>query len=435
LMFLCAYRLSRSLIVSALAALAFVSCRQIYLPDLARIDHLIFAVLILAIYCSIAILQDGLSRWAAIVVGCTTGAFLSCKANGSYVVAFPALAVLLRSPPLREYPRFAITAATACGATLALLMFRYILHASEILQTVKQKLWAQIEWAEMVGKGATFYYNFDIFSSNGASYMFPSDLPPNFEWIPWLWVVAGIMIVLCLPFLTIVTQRREALYFPILLALFSLIGLFAYKYPRGGYHLVPIYILGSVHCVAVARDNGRQGLTVAATGALSVIALVSTADFVRELRLTDERIASLRTSRFEARDWLATHICPGARLCTWRGGAWGNPPLEGLSFRIVPSALDIPYTHKDELSRYDPPSLDVLKQQCDLVILNDFIKYFIVTKLRNTGFETLAVRWSTFFTDLTRKNVPLFFGGTLPIYGSKQIEICILNSSAQSCVH
>ena len=109
--------------------------------------------------------------------------------------------------------------------------------------------------------------------------------------------------------------------------------------------------------------------------------------------------------------------------------------LERISLRIVPSALDIPYTHKDELSRYDPPSLDVLKQQCDLVILNDFIKYFIVTKLRNTGFETLAVRWSTFFTDLTRKNVPLFFGGTLPIYGSKQIEIYILNSSAQSCVH
>jgi hypothetical protein len=50
LMFLCAYRLSRSLIVSALAALAFVSCRQIYLPDLARIDHLIFAVLMLASY-------------------------------------------------------------------------------------------------------------------------------------------------------------------------------------------------------------------------------------------------------------------------------------------------------------------------------------------------------------------------------------------------
>jgi hypothetical protein len=96
---------------------------------------------------------------------------------------------------------------------------------------VKQKLWAQIEWAEMVGKGPTFYYNFDIFSSNGASYMFPSDLPPNFEWIPWLWVVAGIMIVLCLPFLTIVTKRREALYFPILLALFSLISLFDLQIP------------------------------------------------------------------------------------------------------------------------------------------------------------------------------------------------------------
>jgi hypothetical protein len=433
LMFLCAYRLSRSAIVSALAALAFASCRQIYLPDLARIDQFILPILMLSMYCSIAILQDGPSRRWAVVAGCTMGAFLSCKINGSYVVAFPALAFLLRSPPLREYPRFAITAATACAATLTFLMFRYAIHANEVIYNLKQKVWEQLKWAKIVGNGPTPYYNFDIFGSIRAYDTFPSDMQRDFEWIPWLWVAAGIIVVLCLPLSAIVTRRKELLYFPILLVVFSLIGLFTFKYTRGGYHLVPMYILGSVHCFAVARDAGHRGLTVAATGTLSLIALVPMVGFAQDIRSTAARFNSLRTSRFEARDWLAKHICRGARVCTFQAGGWGNPPLEGLSLSIVGSALDIPYRNKDDLARYEPPSLDVLIKQCDLVILNDYIKHWILVQMHDTGLETLAAHWSTFFTDLKQTNAPLVFSGVLPIYGTKQIEFYILNSSAQSC--
>jgi hypothetical protein len=435
LMFLCAYRLSCSVIVSALATLAFAACRQIYLTDLARMDQFILPILMLAVYFSVAILQEGPCRRWAIAVGCTIAAFLSCKINGIYVVAFPALAFFLRSPAPREYARFAITAATACAGTLTFLMFRYILHVNEVVYNLIQKLWAQEQWAEMVGNGPMFYYNFDIFGSIGAYDIFPSDLGRGFEWIPCLWVASGMVVVLCLPALAIVRRRREPLYFPILLVVFSLIGVLSYKYTRGGYHLVPIIILGCVHCAAVARDPGRRELTVAigALGALSMISLIPVVDFTRELRIIDARFDSLRTSRLEARDWLAEHVCVSARVCTFQDGAWGNPSLEGLSLSIVRSALDIPYLDKNSLAIYEPPSLDVLSSQCDAVVLNDYIKHWILVQMHDTGLEKLNEHWGAFFTSLAQKHAPLVFSGVLPLYGTKQIEFYILNNSAQTC--
>jgi hypothetical protein len=100
LMFLSAYRLSRSTIAGVLAALAFASCRQIYLIDLLRIDQFILPLLILLVFFSIVLLQDGPSRCRGVLVGCCVGAYLTCKISGLYVVIFPALAVAIRSPSL-----------------------------------------------------------------------------------------------------------------------------------------------------------------------------------------------------------------------------------------------------------------------------------------------------------------------------------------------
>lgn len=218
------------------------------------------------------------------------------------------------------------------------------------------------------------------------------------------------------------------------LVIFSALGVVAFKYSRGGYHLVPLYLYAMAVAVRAAADHisQRRTVVIAATAALLVPAAVSAQDFARAAQIALQRPQSIAASRFAARDWIAGHFSPGARVCMMGGSQWANPKLKGLGFHVTTQVFDFPYLDRATMADLLPPRMDQVRAACDAIVFNDLHKTAYIGNFRTFGADARLREWQGLLDDLARTFPPRIFTAATPAYYVSRVEVYDLGPHADA---
>ena len=244
--FFTARLLSRNNIISFLLALIFVLSPPILQIDLLRIDHTIIFLFCCLTYLSVVVAQYR-SGWVANAgLGLALAGIANTKITGITFALMPAIAItwayLSKRYGWRQLFSFLIPLLLLGFA----LWFRYLLHAREILPDLLAKVHDNRLWESYFPVTPYHYYNWTYFAPFGWEFM------------------ALFAFALTITFGRMIYKHKGAtLVVFISLAAFSALLALLMKYPRGGYPLIPLYLLimasgASVVLVFIRRRLGRR---------------------------------------------------------------------------------------------------------------------------------------------------------------------------------
>jgi hypothetical protein len=196
------------------------------------------------------------------------------------------------------------------------------------------------------------------------------------------------------------------------------------KYPRGGYHMLPVFfaMVGFIAAEILHSSLNR----IAKIGLLGAGSLIFATSIVKSVpvyadtvaRRIDEAIAIQAVKR-EPRQWLLAHFPPGTRLCVQKHSLWTLPDLDGFVSTDAPIAL--PYLDPEAMARTFPPSVDTIRKSCSALVTSDYHRALFNNLLVKASPEN-AANWQRFFAEIDAKFPPIVFSSPVAIY-AKQIYI------------
>ncbi|MHB1204411.1 MAG: hypothetical protein ACYCZX_02500, partial [Rhodospirillaceae bacterium] len=342
------------------------------------------------------------------------------KISGGVFAIFPITAFIIAfvnvrtDETARRHLLRVLAAAIVVGAVLlALLMIRFVLHAGPFIAGLKASYDLQMLWTAIFPFAPRLYYNVDLFMGYGAAFL----------------AVAGLAIVIVAgqAFL-----RRDpvSLWLVVNLVIFSVLGAAAFKYSRGGYHLVPLYLYAMATATRLLDARlPRGGMVQAAIIALLLIPTASA--YAAAAHIAAQRPQSIAATRFAARDWIVGHFAPDARICMMGGSQWASPRLTGLGFHVTTQIFDFPYLDRATMTNFIPPRLYQLRAACDAVVFNDLHKNAYVGNFRTFGAAERLKEWRQLFDDLAQESPPQVFSAATPAYYVSQVEVYDLRQASE----
>jgi hypothetical protein len=283
-----------------------------------------------------------------------------------------------------------------------LLMGRYFyyLSLSEIIQNYRASGAILMEWTPGL-IGPAFYYNLNLMLEEG-----------------WPFVALYLICALITIFIAIWRRRPAFVFLSICFVGLSIAGVFTPKYPRGGYHLLPV----SFAMIALAVDAllawpGRRHLSfaLAMVGGAAFAATVATS-FAKYQVVVAEReneLVGLQNLKRAPRDWLRSHVAAETTVCIQTDSEWTLPPLDG--FEVIYGPLALPYLDRVALGRTLPPDLDSLAKQCPLIVTSDWHRALHRGLMVGASQET-AKKWDSFFGNLNDRYPPFIFSSPVAVY-------------------
>jgi hypothetical protein len=404
--FAATYRLiGRAWLVAPLAIGLFLAPQMLDI-NIGRVDFLITLPLMIAFYCSCLLALGKVRRRHALALGVALGFIATIKINGLLIGVFPAFAAVTRFRVDRNaIARLAvfITVSLAAFVTVYILLmgrYFYYLSLSEIVQNYEASGAILMEWAPTM-VGPMFYYNVDLMLGAG-----------------WLFVVFYLTCALVVLIIA-VRRRREALVFLSLCFIgLSVAGVFAPKYPRGGYHLLLVcFVMIALAADALVVWPGRRGvkiaLTMAGGVAMAATLVMSYTHYQAVVAQRENEPVYLHLLKRAPRDWLKSHVPAGTRVCIQTGSEWVLPPLEG--FTVIYGPLALPYLESTALARTLPPDLGSLATQCPVIVTSDYHRSLYHNIIAGVSKEN-AARWDSFFESLNNRYPPVIFSSPIAGY-------------------
>ena len=403
----------RTAIAFALTAM-FSIAPQIIDIDLVRIDRFMLLPLAVILHESIKIARGEPGRGAAL--GAALAVIAATKISGAAFALFPVTAAVIalvnarRDPAQRRWMIRAAVTAFAVGAPLfAVLMIRFVLHAGGFVAGLKAGYGLQMLWTAIFAVTPRFYYNIDLFLGYGALFLV---------------IAAAALIVVAYDAL----RQRDpvSLWLITNLVIFSAAGVAAFKYSRGGYHLVPLYLYAMAIAVRVIADqlpDRRFAVQWIATAVLLIPTAVAAQGFARASHIAEERPQSIAQTRFAARDWITAWFPLNARICMMGSSQWASPRLVGRGFHVTTQIFDFPFLDRANMAAFIPPRMDQLRAACDGVVFNDLHKGAYVGNFRTFGAAERLKEWQTLFDDLQAQFPPQVFAAMTPAYYVSRVEV------------
>jgi uncharacterized membrane protein YhfC len=410
--------LSRSNLLGVAGAMLFALCPWIIDSDIMRVDFPNNAAYCFLLWASFAIAGGDRSWRTGAMLGLSFALFASMKITAIVISFIPAVALLL-AVTQRRYRWSQLGVALCCFLPLAALLFvRYLLHASSLYSTILSKIQCQAMWQHLVLTKPWLYYNWHYFLPYGYVFM----------------ILCGLCLVILLAHLVRKRDRRHILLL-IILGLLSLMGIPAIKYCRGGYTLIPIYMLlltagAGVAITTLRRRFPGKGMGIALVALILFCLLPALGKVYQHYSLcrmwAHNRPESIRATRLEPRKWFQTHVPPHARIATvWQ--EWAEPPLQDLGYNFERSFLT-PSPDRERLSKFAPPSLTEMEAVCDIVMVNDFYLWISQDhELRNAGFPHLADMWPPFWNQVSQRYPMKRFTAVTPNYCVREITVYVIH--------
>ncbi len=399
----------------ALGLTMLVALSPTILPmDLGRNDWGVLGSLCAVLYFSTCCAQGDLRKRVLIGLGVSAALLVTMKLNGpafGVFVAFALVAILVhRGADLR---RIAILIGTF-GLCAAVLSIRQLYYSADVVESVIAQLNEVKAWSTSYPKPTLFYYSWGVLENQGTVY----------RWLTWAAV----------PVVTIAMVVRPTLTGLFVFGSFCafVAGSLAvdYGFARGGYHLLPLFVL----MMALAFAHGEHWLRVATGRALLVRAvsgagvamllaeplLVVGKSYASQAAQVFNRPSAVRITRTLPAEWMASTFPRGTRIATvYLTVAAMIPPIHDLGFTFVDTLLT---TSSEQLTR-EPPPLSELRSAADILVVSDYQETWISWNLEHMGEHDRAARWRQWF-EMLRRSVPsVTFSSDSPGYYYRTLEV------------
>ncbi|MGE3334565.1 MAG: hypothetical protein AB7I36_13045 [Rhodospirillaceae bacterium] len=414
-----ARRLTQNGAAALLLTVLFGLSPQILNIDLIRIDRLMILPLVVVMHVSVLITRREAVTRDGLVLGAAMAALTATKISGVLFGVMPVLAasLVLLQDKASAWPRvraLTLSAIAAAIPVLTLLMIRHLLHWDRFAASLAEGYAMQMKWTSVLPSTPLLYYNIDLFAGYGAVFL----------------ILAAVSAAV-LAARALVDRDATALWLLICLAMFSAAGMAVFKYDRGGYHLVPLYLyalavmLRAAMDIAAGRIHIRRPLGEAFVAlAILVLPLAALGDTyaaqTNEARLRD---VSVEKTRVASRDWILAHFAPGERICMMTSSQWANPQLAGHGLQVTTAPLDIPYLDGAAMADYVAPHLYQLRAACDGLVLNDLHNTVYLNNFTTRGYADRRAEWDRLFTDLAQGYPPMVFEGPAKAFFVSRVEV------------
>ncbi|NKB44946.1 MAG: hypothetical protein GKS03_11780 [Alphaproteobacteria bacterium] len=419
--FMTVKRLTAQVWIALLITALFAFSPQVLDITLIRIDRLMLLPLVVVLHVSVVIAQQEAGWRHGIAIGVALALLTATKISGVLFGVFPATAMLAvlatNNFDRRIWRRMGMLSAITLAAALpvlCILMVRFVLHANSFGDILLDGYDMQMRWTSVLPFTPILYYNVDLFLGYGVLFLTVSLLS------------IGIVAV------SAATQKSPVCIWLISnITLFSIAGAIAFKFERGGYHLVPLYLFAIAIAYVQARDwlAGRSSKNVQLRyAAACVIALVIPVgavalSFATSSQVALQRIDSITQTRIESREWIAAQFSPADRVCMMTSTQWANPQLDGLGLRVTTRPFDFPYLDKEAMATYVNPGLYQVRAACDAIVFNDAHTDAYMGNFRSQGHEQRLEEWLGVLEALKSAYPPTVFKSETVAYYVSRVEV------------
>lgn len=417
--FATARRLTQDRLAALLITALFGLSPQILNIDLIRIDRLMILPLVVVMHVSVLITRREARLRDGLVLGLAMAVLAATKISGALFGVMPVLAagIALLQDKSTAWPRVRDLAMAAVGVAVpvfAALMIRHALHWERFAAGLAEGYAMQMKWTSVLPSTPRLYYNVDLFAGYG---------------VVFLLLVA--VSVAALAARALADREATALWLLICLAMFSAAGMAVFKYDRGGYHLVPLYLYALAVLTSTAMDVFAVRVPLrrprgAALAALAVLVLPLTAlgktyaAQTAEARLRDVTVLETRVA---ARDWIFANFAAGERICMMTNSQWAGPPLAGHGLQVTTAPLEIPYLDGAAMADHVAPHLYQLRAACDAIVLNDLHNTVYLNNFTTRGYSDRRAEWDHLLAELTRDYPPKVFQGPVKAFFVSRVEV------------
>jgi len=204
--------------------------------------------------------------------------------------------------------------------------------------------------------------------------------------------------------------------------LLSLMALATYKYERGGYVLLPLYLLGLAHTLRFLPPIAGKIL-------LSICLAWTGVSYASLARDSLARAENVRVTRVEAHAWLKTHVRPGARAAIFIHSDWALPHTADLPMTVDDQPFAFPYRDPAAFRAYPVPTLESLRRDYDLILLNDHHPRVMFDEVLRGYFGDAgrAAEWETLVADLLALPGVQSFQADVRAYNITRVDVVVLN--------
>jgi hypothetical protein len=398
--------------------------------DFMRVDHLVLTLFLINFYLTLQVAKRECGIWLHVLLGGTTAALCLTKVTSVVFLSVPLMGYGNAICKRGLLTSGAVPWMAAFVGSAFFFFARFLPHEIAgpgfTFDVAQSKLDEINAWAAVYPVLPRFFYNWNQFESYGLLFL-------------------AVLLVSATVVLRRVFGRAPGFPGVLIVGLvgaLSLAGYFSFKYPRGLYVLLPLYLAAVASAFSIRESHGKGGEAVAGEalkvwsvvrgiGWLALLAGLAwpIAAYQRAAESASSRQAAISVTKLQPRDWLSAHLWSGARMTIPRHSEWASPPLEGLGYDIAYRFLDFPYLESAKLARYRPPSLQQVEESTDVIILNDYHLNMYLQALSTAGGLDLRREWQEFF-DLLRRTYPVKrFEAATPAYDVRAVEVVVVHAS------
>lgn len=387
--------------------------------DMGRNDFAVLGGVCAAFYFLFTICWARPSSWSLTALSVTVALLATLKINGPAFGIFllVALVVLWRSKSLS---RRNLVWLFLPGAALGLLfMSRQLYYLPEFLPNFRAQVADVARWAEGQPKDALFYYSWNILADHGSWFR--------------IMIWASLPIVLVYAFLSRRSDLRAFIAIYLLFLGWSLVV--DYAFARGGYHLLPMFVILIASAIAGLDALCRHLPTSSVVRTLWTVVIVillaepasaAVRNYLRFAQDKWERGASVRITRDLAAQWIDHNVPTGSRIThLMSDGFQFRPPYNTSRIRSDTRFL---IKHGDILpyATFEPPSLDVLRNGSDFLIITDWQRLSLLWRLSSLGHNELHQRWEDWLNWMDRNVPSVRFSSPRVGYNYREVDIFLL---------
>lgn len=386
--------------------------------DLGRNDWGVLGSLCAVLYFCTCCAQGDLRRRVLIGLGVSAALLVTMKLNGpafGVFVAFALVAIVVHRGADAGRIALVVAAFVLCAAVLSI---RQLYYSADVVGSVIAQLNELQAWSTGYPKPTLFYYSWDILAEHGRVY----------RRLIWAAVPVVAIAVAVRPSLTGLLVSGS---FGLFLAWSLVVD---YGFDRGGYHLLPLFVLiialafaYGEHLVRVATGRPRLVRTVTGVVVAMLLAeplLVVGRRYAAQSLAVFSRPAAVHITRTLPAEWMAITFPRGSRVATIHTTdvAW-IPPVHDLGFTFVDTLLTPP----SELLNREPPPMTDLRSSADILLISDYQETWTTWNLERIGERDRANRWRQWFETLRRSVPSVTFSSESPGYYYRTLEVFALD--------
>jgi hypothetical protein len=410
-------RLTGGVLFSLVLALTLFLSPPMLDIDLVRVDYLNILFVIILFFGGFLLALREETAFLAVILGIVLALVSTTKINGCAFGVFIAIGFMVRlcDGRLSLQTRHVVYFFSAFIISLSILMYRFLsfFSLSEIITDLIGCVERVALWFGVVVFPMSFY-SVDLFLGHGLPFII-------------LYLAASAFVV----WQAIIRREPVTVYFAVSFLLFSAIGLVVFRYSRGGYHLLPIYLANIGLAVTILRRNPKRSIGVSGLIGIAMAILILSGIPLRShyLRIAHDmkaRSAAVDQIRRAPWIWLKSHVPAGSKICIYADSAWALPPIFDLPAAVTDAPFKFPYLDERKMVEFSPPDLSTLNHDCDFVVLNDYHVRSFTGQMKALSPEQGA-RWESFLSELQKSHPAQVFQSDVPILGVSAVEIHQLN--------